>query len=257
MIIAAFNPKGGVGKTTTVVTLGGVLAAMGRSVLVVDLEADLNTSISLGVRPADARPSVVDVLLHDVPASTAIRPVAGIANLHLLTGSAGLSQLEGALRHARQPERRLPDALRPLVPQFDVILLDSPSGFSLLATSVPRCADALVVPIRAEYLPLESLAQFLRWYRDRQETQPPLARLAGILLTMVDRRRQGTREVIGIIRRHSRDGVFRAEIPVDPRVPEAPSHGIPLTAYAPAARATIAYERFAAELLHRLHAHRG
>jgi chromosome partitioning protein len=172
--------------------------------------------------------------------------------VHIMTGSADLAQMETALRHFRQPERRLAEVLRPLASQFDAILIDAPSGFSLLAASVPACADDLIVPIRAEYLPLESLAHFLRWYRDRQIARRPVARLAGVLLTMVDNRRQATREVIGIIRRHNREGVFRTEIPQDPRVPEAPSHGVPLTTYAPAARASLAYERLTTELLQRV-----
>jgi chromosome partitioning protein len=251
MIIAAFNPKGGVGKTTTVVTVASMLAGMGRSVLVVDLEADLNASISLGVRPGDARPSVVDALLRHVTAAAAVRPITDVPNLHVLTGAPELAQIDSLLRHVPRPERRLTEVLRPLARQFDTILIDSPAGFSLLPASVTACADELVVPIRAEYLPLESLAQLLRWYRDRQLARLPLARLAGILLTMVDNRRQATREVIGIIRRHNRQGVFRTEIPQDPRVAEAPSHGLPLPRYAPAARASAAYERLTAELLQR------
>ena len=251
MIIAAFNPKGGVGKTTTVVNIAGVLATRGAPVLVVDLEADMNASISLGVRPRDASPSIVDVLLHRVRPADAVRPVPGVDNLYLMSGSPQLVQMDQALRNVRQPEQRLFDALKPLSGDFGTILLDSPSGFSTLALSVPVAAQALVVPVRAEYLSLESLALFLTWYRDRLATHQAAARTAGILMTMVDYRRQATREIVDMIRLHNRRGVFRTEVPHDPRVDEAPSHGLPLVEYAPLSRASQSYQHLTTELLKR------
>jgi chromosome partitioning protein len=252
MIIATFNPKGGLGKTTTAVNVATVLAHKGKSVLLVDLEADLNASISLGVRPTDVRPSIAEVLLHDALPSEAVLPVAGVANLSLISGSPALAQMDTALRNVRQPEHRLADVIGPLASQFDAIILDAPCGFSVLALSVPVAAQQLVVPIRAEYLALESLAQFLQWYRDRRAARRTLAQIIGIVLTMVDYRRQATREIVDIIRLHNRRGVFRTEVPQDPRVAEAPSHGIPLVDYAAGSRATAAYERLTSELLKRL-----
>ncbi|HVZ23196.1 MAG TPA: ParA family protein [Vicinamibacterales bacterium] len=250
MILAAFNPKGGVGKTTTAVNVAAALARMGRSVLLIDLEADLNASISLGVRPRHSSPSIADLLLHQARAEDAIRTIGSVPNLHLITGSFALTGIDAALRNVRQPERRLGDVVRPLARQFEFVILDSPAGYSLVPSSVPLFAQHLVVPIRAEYLSLESVAQFLRWYRDFRLARRTAARLAGILLTRVDHRRQATREIVDIIRLHSRQGVFRTEIPEDPRVAEAPSHGVPVVQYT-RSRAAIAYERLAAEVLKR------
>jgi chromosome partitioning protein len=252
MIIAAFNPKGGAGKTTTAVNLATVLARSGTSVLLIDLEADLNASISLGVRPTDASPSIADLLLHHGRPVNAIRDVSGVHNLSLITGSPALARMDASLRHARQPERRLADVVKPLAAQFEVVVLDAPAGYSTVALGVPLAADELIVPLRAEYLSLESLAQFLRWYRDSHGDRRALARITGILLTMVDYRRQATREIIDIIRLHNRRGVFATEIPADPRVAEAPSHGQPLVVYAPASRASLAYEQLTSEILARV-----
>jgi chromosome partitioning protein len=251
MIIAAYNPKGGVGKTTTVVNVAGVLATRGQSVLVVDLEADMNASISLGVRPTDVRRSVVDVLLKRGRPSEAVHKVEGFDNLHLIPGSPVLTQMDAALRNVRQPEQRLADALKPLAGNYDTILIDAPAGYSTVSLSVPVAAQALIVPLRADYLSLESLARFLAWYRDRLALRQAHARLKGILLTMVDYRRQATREIVDIIRLHNKRGVFRTEIPQDPRAGEAPSHGRPLVGYAPHSRASRAYHELTTELIQR------
>jgi chromosome partitioning protein len=250
MIIGVFNPKGGVGKTTTAVNVAAVLARQGRSVLLVDLEADMNASISLGIRPTDVRPSAVDLLLRHRQPEDTVRGVNGFTNLRLITGAPALAQMDQSLRNVRQPERRLADMLRPLARAFDVIVVDAPAGYSLLSLSVPMAADYLIVPVRAEYLALESLAHLLRWYRDRGGGRK-MAAVAGILLTMVDYRRQATREIVEMIRVHNRRGVFRTEIPQDPRAAEAPSHGVPLVRYT-RSRAAAAYRALVAELDRRI-----
>ena len=121
---------------------------------------------------------------------------------------------------------------------------------------MPALAEHHIVPIRADYLSLESLAHFLRWYRDRRPGRGERARVSGILLTMVDYRREATREIVDIIRLHNKRGVFRTEIPEDPRVAEAPSHGVPLMLYSQS-RATKAYEQLTSEVLSRVKRLRG
>ena len=251
MILAIYNPKGGCGKTTTAVNIATELARRGRSVLLVDLEADMGASISLGVGPSDKHASVFELLRNERRPAEVVQPVPGIANLQLVAGSAALAGIDGALRNARQPERRLGDCIRPLATSVDDVVIDSPSNFTVLSLSVPSFAQHLVVPIRADYLSLESLAHFLRWYRDYGNGRAGMAHLSGILLTMVDYRREATREIVDIIRVHNRRGVFRTEIPDDPRAPEAPSHGIPLMLYA-RSRAMRAYQRLTTELLQRV-----
>jgi chromosome partitioning protein len=234
------------------VNVAAVLAHTRCKVLLIDLSGFASASISLGVRPDDLRPSVAEVLLNQVRPAAAVRLVPGSPNLHLMTGSVRLTELETSLGQLRQAERRLADSIRPLSALFDVIILDTPPGFSVLPLSALAAAQQLIVPVPAEYLAIEALAQFLRWYRDLSMHRKGLATLLGIVLTMVDRREQAAREIIEILRVHNRGGVFATEIPRDPRVAEAPSHGLPLVAYAPRSRATVAYERLGREIRKRL-----
>lgn len=255
MIVGVHNPKGGVGKTTTAVNIAAVMAAMGRRVLLVDLEPYAGASISLGIAPADLRPSIADVLLGHTKAQHAVRTLTNVPNLSLLTGSPALTQIDQSLSQLRHPERRLAEIVRPMNAAFDVVVLDAPNGFTLLAQSVPYAAQQLVVPVTPFYLPLEGLAQYLRWYQALRTRRKGLATLAGIALTQVDYRVPATREIVEIIRIHNREGVFDTEVPRDSRAIEAPSHGVPLVLYAPRSSASAAYERLTDEILCRLSQH--
>jgi chromosome partitioning protein len=252
MVLGVHNPKGGVGKTTTAVNVAAVIAGMGRRVLLVDLEAYAGASISLGISPADLRPSIADVLVGHLRPQEALRSVPAVPNLSLLTGSPALTQIDRELAAMRRPERRLAEIVRPLNAAFDMVVLDAPNGFTLLAQSVPYAAQHLLVPVTPFYLPLEGLAQYLRWYQALRTRRKGLATLLGILLTQVDDRVPATREIVEIIRKHNRDGAFRTEVPRDSRAIEAPSHGVPLVSYAPRSPASNAYRRVAGEILHRL-----
>ena len=252
MIVGVHNPKGGVGKTTTAANIAAVLAGTERRVLLVDLEPYAGLSISLGVAPADLRPSIADVLLGHTRIQDAVRAVPAVKTLHLLTGSPALAEIDRTLAEARSPERRLADLIRSLNAAYDMVIVDAQCGFSIVAQSVPYAAHHLLVPVMPSYLPLEALAQYLRWYQGLRTRRKGLATLLGIVLTQVDYRAAATREIIDIIRVHNREGVFDTEVPRDPRATEAQSYGIPLTLYAPQSPAAAAYRRLTQEILYRL-----
>src|SRR5882672_9837052 len=144
MILAFYNPNGGCGKTTTAVNVATELARRGRSVLLVDLEADMGTSISVGVRPRQARPSIVELLLNQRRPSDGVRKIAGVPNLHLVAGSPALAGIGAALRNVRQPDRRPAARMLPLAPAFADVILGSPSNFAVVALSVPSVAQQLI-----------------------------------------------------------------------------------------------------------------
>ncbi len=153
------------------------------------------------------------------------------------------------------PENRLAETIRPLDALFDLIILDVPPGNWPEALSASIAARHLIVPVTAEYLAIESLAEFLRSYRELRLKHKGLATLLGIVLTMVDNRARVTREIVEILRNHNPEGVFRTEIPWELRAVEAPSHGEPLVRYAPRTPAAAAFRRLAAEMLRRLARH--
>ena len=203
MIIAAFNPKGGVGKTTTAVNVADrPRRDSGRSVLLVDLEADLNASISLGVRPARRAPSIAELLLRQQRPADAVREVAGIdepASDHRVAGAGADGRRPAQRRGNRSGGSPTSSSRWPR--SSTSIVLDAPSGYSLLALSVPIAADA---PDRADprRVPVARIAGAVSRAGIAICTRRAGARRAsrGILLTMVDYRRQATREIVDIIR---------------------------------------------------------
>ena len=197
----------------------------------------MGASISVGVGPGDKHASIFELLLNERRPGRRCSRRAGRAEPASRRPARRRSPASTRRCATRgNPSGGSRDCIRPLAATVDDVVIDSPSNFTVLSLSVPSLAEHLIVPIRADYLSLESLAHFLRWYRDRGARRAGMARISGILLTMVDYRREATREIVDIIRVHNRRGVFHTEIPADPRVPEAPSHGIPLMRYARSTR---------------------
>lgn len=252
MILAITNLKGGVGKTTTATALAAGLAQRGQRVLLIDGDPQGSASLALGTaKDTLASPSTADVLLAGQPAAACIRP-SGWANLDLLTGSLALADADLQLAAAPDRAHRLRDALAPLRARYDTILIDCPPGLGLVVINALVAANGCLVPVEPHHLALEGMVNLeaaLTRLRAGMGTAPPIL---AIVLVRVDRRPTANRDIIDLIRHHYGRLVCRVEIPVNTRLAEAPSHGRPITAYAPASTGGRAYDVLTTEIARRM-----
>ncbi len=248
-VLVLGNQKGGVGKTTTAISLGAAMAARGQCVLIVDLDPQANATSGLGVSK-DRPNAVYGVLLRDRPASEAIVPTA-IERLDLLPSGPEMAGAEVELVPAMAREYRLRQALRGLG-RYDTILVDCPPSLGLLTVNALAAGDAVIVPVQCEYYALEGLAQLMDTIAAVKARLNERLEVLAIVLTMEDRRNRLSFQVVDEVRRHFPTLVARARIPRTVRLAEAPSHGKPISVYDPHSRATKAYDTLAREIALRL-----
>jgi chromosome partitioning protein len=247
-VLAVANQKGGVGKTTTVVNLGAYLAEAGQRVLVVDADAQGNATTGLGLSREDGESSIYDVLVGGVSAVEAVRPTQ-VEGLHIVPSTVDLAGAEIELVGQERREFRLQEALAPLVGRYDFILIDTPPSLGLLTINALVAADGVIVPIQCEYYALEGLTQLMRTVRLVQENLNPRLEITGVLLTMFDGRTNLSIQVADEVKRHFPGRVFRAVIPRNVRLSEAPSHGRPISRYDPRSRGAELYRELAEEVM--------
>lgn len=248
MITAVVSKKGGVGKTTTAVSLAAALAGAGRRVLLVDLDSQASASLSLGVPRSCLAPSVADVLLFGTPVRETVRSTH-TPGLHLLTASVDLGSADVELGALRSRESRLAAALDPLRDDYDDVFLDCPPGMGLLPVNALVAADAFVVPVSPQYLALAGVDSALAVAgRVRAHHNRDLA-LAGLLLTLVDYRSNETRRNVDLLRQRYGEQVFAVEVRVNVRLAEAPAVAKTIFQHAPEAPGARAYHHAAQELL--------
>jgi chromosome partitioning protein len=255
MILALVNQKGGVGKTTSAVSLAAAFAELGDRVLIVDTDSQASASLSLGIdrEAIEGGPNAADVILRGAAAETAILQT-NVPRLELIAGSIDLSDADVTLASLRGRESRLRDALRPLRRRYEWIIVDCPPSLSLLSVNALTAADRFIVPVTPQYLSLEGVAGMLESVERIRKGVGGVARLLGIVLTMVDRRLRVTGEVIALLREHFGERVFTAEIPVNVRLQEAPSFGKTILDYDHGSTGATAYRMLAVEIVERTNA---
>jgi chromosome partitioning protein len=251
-IIAVANQKGGVGKSTTAVSLGAALAELGKTVLVVDLDPQGNASTGLGIRHEAREITVYDVLAAEAPIEGAIVPTP-LDNLFAIPSTIDLAGAEIELVSQFSRELRLRRALEPLKDSdYDFIFLDCPPSLGLLTVNALAAAEELIVPIQCEYYALEGLGQLLRNVRLVQQNVNHGLRLTGIVMTMFDPRTKLSEQVVAEVRRYFGDRVYRTIIPRTVRLSEAPGFGQPITVYDPRSRGAQSYRDLAREVVDKL-----
>ncbi|HEY6771065.1 MAG TPA: ParA family protein [Solirubrobacterales bacterium] len=246
-VYAIANQKGGVGKTTTAVNMGACVAGDGEQTLIVDLDAQCNATVALGL-PKNTTPSSYDCLAGEVSVAEAARP-AGPDNLWMVPAHVDLAGAAVELPRASGSETRLRDGLGPVRERFAYTFLDCPPSLGPVAVNALVAADQVIVPVQAEYLALEGLVQFLDTVKlVRRELNPDLE-LAGVLITMHDDRTRLAKDVERELREHLPERVFQTVVPRSVRVAEAPSYGIPVSEHDPKSTGSRAYQALADEVL--------
>jgi chromosome partitioning protein len=231
-VITIANQKGGVGKTTTAINLAASLAVVGKEVLLVDCDPQGNASSGLGVsanQPENI--TLYQVLMDQTPAEQALYRT-DLSRLTVLASSLHLYGAEiemAAIKNQR--EHILAQSLKPLLPKYDYILLDCPPALGLLTVNALCACQGVIVPLQCEYYALEGLTQLLRTIARVRQGLNPLLTLYGIVLTMYDGRNNLSRQVAEDARNHFKNLIFKAVIPRNVRLSEAPSHGKPVLLY--------------------------
>jgi chromosome partitioning protein len=250
-ILCIANQKGGVGKTTTTVSLGAALAIEGAQVLVVDLDPQGNATTGLGLRGQEGAPSTYRVLVEGLEVEDAAEPT-GVRGLHVLPASLDLAGAEIELVPAFSRESRLKKALDRVRDLYDIILIDCPPSLGLLTINALVAADEVLVPIQCEYYALEGLGQLMHTVQLVSDSLNPELELGGVVLTMFDGRTNLSQQVVDEVRNHFGDVAYRTIIPRTVRLSEAPSYGQPISVFDAPSRGARAYQRLAREVMRRV-----
>jgi chromosome partitioning protein len=246
--VAIGNQKGGVGKTTTCLSLGACLAEMGKRVMLMDLDPQVNLTMSLGLKPETLSRTVSDVLLGD-GALVSVSRETEVAGLDIAPGSTGLAVTEKMLYRSRGYEHLLKQAASSLDgKRYDYVLMDCPPSFGSLTLNALTVADLMIIPTQAEYYALRSLEHVFQLIKVVWQRTNPRLRYR-ILVTMYDRRNGVCVRLLGQMRGAFPDVLFQNIIEVDTKLRESPMEGKPITLYKPNTRGARQYRALAGELV--------
>ncbi len=247
-IVSLCNQKGGVGKSTSAQNLSVFLAALGKKVLLVDIDPQANTTSGLGLNPRKLEKSIYHVLIGKEPVESAIKKTQFLS-VDLLPSSPALAGATVELVDMRNREYKLKEVLEPIRRKYDFIIVDSPPSLGLLTVNALVAAGKVVIPVQCEYYALEGLADLLRTIQLINTNLKIRTAIMGALLTMYDRKSRLHRAVAKEIRRKFPGYVFDAVIPRNVSLAEAPSFGKTILQYDPYSHGAKAYRQLAEEIL--------
>ncbi len=252
LITAIANQKGGVGKTTTTINLGAALGALEKRVLLIDCDPQGNASRGLGIQAEE--PHLYHVLTGQCPPSAAVRKT-DFPGLSLIPSNRELVGVEVEFVGIDGWQTRLRETLKEILNDYDFILLDCPPSLGHLTVNALTAADRILVPLQCEYYALEGISELVATVHRVQSRLNPQLSIGGILLTMYDDRTNLSKDVADEVRSHFQDKVYKAIIPRNIRLAEAPSHGMPILEYAIKSRGAKAYLAVAQEFIGRSENH--
>jgi chromosome partitioning protein len=250
-IFCVANQKGGVGKTTTTVNLAAGLAKVGQRVLMVDLDPQGNATMGSAVDKRSMALSVYDVLLESASIAEA-RIVSEKCGYHVLGANRDLAGAEVELVGLEHRDQRLKNALAEVKSEYDFVLIDCPPSLSMLTLNGLCSAHGVVVPMQCEYFALEGLTDLVNTIKQVHANMNPDLQIIGLLRVMFDPRITLQQQVSDQLKTHFGDKVFNAVIPRNVRLAEAPSYGLPGVIFDPAAKGSVAFVEFAAEMVQRI-----
>jgi chromosome partitioning protein len=249
-VIAVANQKGGVGKTTTAINLAASLAATKRRVLLVDLDAQGNATMGVGVDKSAIGHTVRDVLLEAATIRAVIQDLPNLG-FSLLPANGDMTEAEIKLRDMAVGDFALKSALADVAGDFDYVVLDCPPALSKLTVNALVAADGVLIPMQCEYYALEGLSALMDTVQKIRRVINPRLEVEGLLRTMYDPRNNLAIDVSNQLIQHFGDKVYRTLVPRNVRLAEAPSHGLPAMIYDPASAGAKAYLALAGEVLRR------
>ncbi len=247
-IITLCNQKGGVGKSTSATNLGVFIAALGKKVLLVDIDPQANTTSGLGINPRKLEKSIYHVLIGKTPIEEVIKKTP-IFSVDLLPSSSALAGATIELIDIKNREYKLKEALELIRKKYDFIIIDSPPSLGLLTVNALTAANKTIIPVQCEYYALEGLADLLQTIQLVNSNLKTRIAVMGALLTMYDRKSRLHRAVAKEIRRKFPGYVFNAIIPRNISLAEAPSFGKSILQYDPYSHGAKAYRQLAEEIL--------